>query len=540
MNEVNKTNYNHGIDRKRTDWKIILGILSCLGLVVMFDETMILPAIPDFIREFNISYSTATWILSAYIISGAVMTPIAGKLSDIYGKKRILLIIMAVYAVGIISGRFATGIELMIISRLAQGIGLAMFPIAFAIIRDLLPEKKLAIGQTIFGSTFSGGAIVGVIVGAIIIQNYGWQATFFSIFPFAISLWFIIWRFIKLDENNVQIKITTKDTNNDSFRSKDSKNKIENETKDIEMDSSTTSSINLSNIQKMDLKGTIVLALTVVSFLAGITMLENKDADSDLVIGCLFLVSAISIVGFISIERKASLPLFDLKLMKNRLFITPIIILMFVSMSIFMVYQTIPLMVRTPPPLGFGGDAIDSANIQLPFMIVLFIGTILSGFLLNKIGNIRLLGFGTAISTFGFLFLLMLHSTELSVSIGLTIIACGIALSMAGVFNVILLSVPIQVTGIALGMTMLLNLIGMSVGPALAGVYQQMNQAAIHGINGLYPTTNAYYMIFLTALVLSSISLVMTILISRENKKKIINEIPIIKKHQKSKDREGD
>lgn len=155
MKEEDKTNYNHGIDRKHTDWKIILGILSCLGLVVMFDETMILPAIPDFIREFNISYSTATWILSAHIISVAVMTPIVGKLSDIYGKKKILLIIMAVYAVGIMSGRFATGIEFMIISRLAQGIGLAMFPIAFAIIRDVLPEKKLAIGQTIFGSTFS-------------------------------------------------------------------------------------------------------------------------------------------------------------------------------------------------------------------------------------------------------------------------------------------------------------------------------------------------------------------------------------------------
>ena len=76
-------------------WKILI-ILSCLGLIVMFDETMILPAIPDFIHKFNISYSTSSWLLSAYIIAAAVMTPIGGKLSDIYGKKKILLIIMAV------------------------------------------------------------------------------------------------------------------------------------------------------------------------------------------------------------------------------------------------------------------------------------------------------------------------------------------------------------------------------------------------------------------------------------------------------------
>jgi MFS family permease len=75
--------YNGG----RSTWRNALIILSCLGLIVMFDETMILPAIPDFIHKFNISYNMSSWLLSAYIIAAAVMTPIGGKLSDIYGKK---------------------------------------------------------------------------------------------------------------------------------------------------------------------------------------------------------------------------------------------------------------------------------------------------------------------------------------------------------------------------------------------------------------------------------------------------------------------
>src|SRR5919202_6599383 len=100
-------------DIHSSGWNILI-ILSCLGLIVMFDETMILPAIPDFIHNFNISYNTSSWLLSAYIIAAAVMTPIGGKLSDIYGKKKILLMIMAVYAAGIIAGRFATNIEFMI------------------------------------------------------------------------------------------------------------------------------------------------------------------------------------------------------------------------------------------------------------------------------------------------------------------------------------------------------------------------------------------------------------------------------------------
>src|ERR671926_1232744 len=190
---------------RSSGWNIVI-ILSCLGLIVMFDETMILPAIPDFIHSFNISYSTSSWLLSAYIIAAAVMTPIGGKLSDIYGKKKILLIIMAVYASGIIAGRFANNIEFMITARIAQGVGMAMFPIAFGIIREVLPERKLAIGQTVFSSTFSGGAVVGLVVGAAIIQNYGWQATFLAILPAAIALWLIIARFVRIN-NPASIEI---------------------------------------------------------------------------------------------------------------------------------------------------------------------------------------------------------------------------------------------------------------------------------------------------------------------------------------------
>src|SRR5437588_8998238 len=115
------------VDIRRSGWKILI-ILSCLGLIVLFDETMILPAIPDFIHNFNISYSTSSWLLSAYIIAAAVVTPIGGKLSDIYGKKKILLIVMAVYIAGVLAGRFATNIEFMLAARAAQGVGMAAFP----------------------------------------------------------------------------------------------------------------------------------------------------------------------------------------------------------------------------------------------------------------------------------------------------------------------------------------------------------------------------------------------------------------------------
>ena len=474
----------------RSAWTTLV-ILSCLGLITMYGETMVLPAIPDFIRDFNISYNTSSWILSSYLIAGAVMTPIAGRLSDIYGKKKILLIVMAVYSTGILAGGFANSIEFMLAARAAQGVGMSMFPIAFGIIREILPEKKLAIGQTIFSSTFSGGAVVGLIVGATIIQNFGWQATFFSIFPIAVILGLVIRRLIYVRN------LATSEVKVEGGRERNDEN---------------------SSVKKqtIDLRGTIALAVTIISFLAGISFLESNINDTGFQVAGLFSVAAVSLAVFIVIEKKVDSPLLDLKLMTHKMILPATIILMMVFLCMFMVYQTIPILVRSPQPLGFGGDPLVTASVQLPFMIVLLVGTIMSGFILNKVGNTRLTLLGTIISAIGFFSLLLFHSTEFMVSVTLAIIAAGLSLSITGGFNVVLLSAPIQATGIALGMALLLNLVGMSIGPSIAALFQQMYQGAVEGVAGeQFPTQDAYNLIFLTAALISLASIALALALTR-------------------------
>jgi MFS family permease len=483
----------------RSAWTTLV-ILSCLGLITMYGETMVLPAIPDFIRDFNIQYNTSSWILSSYLIAGAVMTPIAGRLSDIYGKKKILLIVMAVYSTGILAGGFANSIEFMLAARAAQGVGMSMFPIAFGIIREILPEKKLAIGQTIFSSTFSGGAVVGLIVGATIIQNFGWQATFFSIFPIAVILGLVIRKIL-----HVTKPATSK----------------------VKAEVGGGSDENSSSIktQTIDLKGTLALAVTIISFLAGISFLESNSTDAGFQVAALFSIAAVSLAVFIVIEKKVSSPLLDLKLMTHKMILPATIILMMVFLCLFMVYQTIPILVRSPQPLGFGGDAVVTASVQLPFMIVLLVGTIMSGFILNKVGNTRLTLLGTIISAIGFFSLLMFHSTEFMVSVTLAIISAGLSLSITGGFNVVLLSAPIQATGIALGMTLLLNLVGMSIGPSIAAMFQQMYQGTVEGVAGQqFPTQEAYNLIFLTAALISLASIALALALAR--RKIIVGHIP--------------
>jgi len=448
-------------------------ILSGLGLIAMYAETIIPPAIPDFIKDFNITYNTSSWILSSYLIAGAVATPIVGKLSDVYGKKKVLLIIMAVYSSGVLAGGLANSLWLMLAARIAQGIGISMFPIAFGIIREVLPEKKLAIGQTLFSSTFSGGAVIGLLVGANIIQNYGWHATFFSILPISVILAFVIFRFIHV---KVQPAFEVK--------------------------------------PEIDLKGALALAATVVSFLVGISYLEH-GTESIFEFTGLFAVAAVSLGLFITIEKRAKFPLVDLHLMTHRRLLPATLILLIVGLCTFMVYQTIPIMIRSPQPLGFGGDAIVVAAVQLPFMIILLVGTVMSGFILNRIGNTRLAAIGTIVSTIGFVSLLLFHSTEYMIGITLAIISAGLSFAFVGGFNIVLLSAPVKSTGIALGMTLLLNLVGQSIGPSLAAMYQQMHQATVEGVPGRFPTTEAYNSIFLMATMISMTAVVLALALNR-------------------------
>ena len=489
-------------------WKT-LAILSCVATMVMYAETMLIPAIPDLIKYFDVSYSMSSWILTAYLISGAVMTPIAGKLSDHYGKKKILLIIMVIYVVGVSIAGLATNIVFMLIARAIQGIGLSMFPIAFGIVRDQFPREKISIGQGVITSMFASGAVMGLLFGGTIIQDYGWQATFFTIIPIAITLLAVIRRFIKVDEESR--------TQQEEGRS------IQKVGIGIKTGTNISSK---SSGSQIDIKGAITLAIAVTSFLLALTYMETGSAGSNTInnssglsiqVVSFFVTGIISFVLFIITERRAKYPLVDLKLMLNKAILPANLIIMIVGMSMFMVFQTIPILVRDPQPLGFGEDVIKTGDVQLPFAVVLLVFGASSGFIISKLGSLKPIIAGSVVTAISFFGLLTFHSSELLISLNLAILSIGLSLTSVGAMNVIILTTPKQFTGISLGTTMLMRIIGSSVGPALAGMYMQSHQSPldISGIIHSFPSLESFNMIFLTAVVFSIASIFLAILLRR-------------------------
>ncbi len=516
----------------REAWKV-LAILSSIATMIMYGETMLVPAIPTLIKDFNISYSTSSWILTIYLLTGAVMTPIAGKLSDIYGKKKVLLVIMIIYAAGLPIAGFSTNISTMLIARGLQGVGISMFPIAFSIIRDQFPREKMAIGQGIITSMFAGGAVIGLSIGGFIIQHYGWQATFFTIIPIVIALFFTSWRFIHLDS----IQSPAVDQQQESAHMLKVSN-ISSDKKGIRSnDANTTLTSNT-----LDIKGAITLAIAITSFLLALTYLETGNNNnssiwlinfSTLQILIFLATGIISLVAFIIIERRSTSPLVDFKLLLSRGILPADIIIMIVGLSMFLVFQTIPILVTNPPPYGFGGDAISTTRVQLPFALILLVFGPASGFIITKVGTSKSLIIGTVISTVGFFWLFSFHSSEFILSAGLGILSVGLSFTGIGAQNTIVLNTPRQSSGISLGMASLLRIVGSSIGPALAAVYLQSHQYKVVNIIGngqlqqqSFPNAEAYNLIFLTAAILSLVSISLALLLKLSAPPKCQNQIP--------------
>jgi MFS family permease len=541
-------------------WRTLI-VLSCIAVMVMYAETMLIPAIPDLIRDFHVSYSMSSWILTAYLISGAVMTPIAGKLSDIYGKKKMLLIIMVTYGLGVSAAGFSNDIIFMLVARAIQGIGLSMFPIAFSIVREQFPRQKIAIGQGIISSMFAAGSSIGLYIGGTIVQHFSWHATFFTIIPIWAILLFTIWQFINIKRGNENADISNQiqqiqqkqHQGEQQYQQKQQRQKKVMRKEEVGEGARRTSNGNHYSIDdesnppssrsmtQIDFKGAISLAAAIIAFLLILTYSQsdkgvdnftnstaniniynnnvNNTANSSTIslleLLILLGIGIISIVTFIIIERRSQNPLIDLKLLLNKAILPANLIVMIFGICMFSIFQTIPILTRAPEPIGFGGNAISAGNVQLPFALILLIFGSTSGLLISKFGSIKPIIAGSVIMIAGFSILSLSHSSEIRVSVYLAIVSAGMSLINVGSMNVVTLATPMKSIGISLGMNMLIRIIGSSIGPAIAGMYMQIYQSKIdiHGIIQQFPSTISFDLIFISSTMLSIASLVLALIL---------------------------
>ena len=456
-------------------WKTIL-ILSGTIVIFLYLNTAMSPALPSIAQDFEISDTLASWVMTAYMVCGAVMTVIMGKLSDLVGAKKMLMLMMVCFTVGTILAPFAHNISTLLALRVLQGVAVASTPISTKLIRDQVPKTKFPIGISIYLAAYSGGMALGAVLGPVVAANSGWQGNFYFIAPIAVVLSFVCWRFIHSDET---MKIHEHDH--------------------VEAPRDIPTQDKRDKKQRMDIMGIITLTVTIVSFLIAITFSKSIVTNLSafvvpLAIGVIFLVL------FMKVEKRARSPLVSLKLAFHPVIFTGNIMMLMFGILQYFVITGIPQLGSAPSPSGLGLDPLKVGFLQLAFGLSMMIfGPVFGLIVAKRRGlNLKLLVPGIVITVISFLLLLFFHSTSQAVNGALFVFGIAGALLPMTLTNTTIAFTPKEYTGIGSATTNMMRIIGGAIGPVLTTVILASATVSItvDNVEKSYPSPVTFNILF--------------------------------------------
>ena len=150
---------------------LVLTALAIAGLVVSVMQTLALPLLPEFMRAFHTSVSAVTWVFTATLLAGAVATPLLSRFGDMYGKKKMILIAMALLVAGSVFCAVSGSLAVLVAGRALQGVSSAMIPLAIGVIRDTFPRERITTAIGIVSATLGVGGGLGMLVTGIIAEH---------------------------------------------------------------------------------------------------------------------------------------------------------------------------------------------------------------------------------------------------------------------------------------------------------------------------------------------------------------------------------
>lgn len=402
--------------------KVLLTVTS-VSLLVNYVETMVIPGIPIIQSHFSTTTTIASWITSAFLIVGAAVSPLFGKLGDIYGKKKMLLTVLLFYIAGVGLAGFSTSIYMLLAARAIQGIGFAIVPLGLAIIADVFPKERVATAQGIISGTFAIGAAAGLIIGAYIVQDLSWEWAFHTAFILSIVLFFLVVVLLK---------------------------------KDVPGEKS-----------KVDAAGAAMLMSGIVLVLLYLTEAPNLGWLS--LENIAFLIPGLILtVSFFVFENSRTAPLIQMRLLKIRNVLVANLVGIFSNLSLFLLFFAIIYYAEYPKPYGLGLSIIDTGLTLAPATLVMLIVGPLMGRLLTRIGPKPILISGASVSIVGLLLFIFNRATAMDLTIDVAIALIGVVSLIIPIVNMVSVSVPKDSTAVGLGMNTMLRNLGGAIGPVLA------------------------------------------------------------------------
>ncbi|MGC2440580.1 MAG: MFS transporter [Nitrososphaeraceae archaeon] len=450
-----------------------LWIMGISIIIVLYVHTSLAPALTEMADYFDKDYATISWVLTVYLISGAAITIVIGRLADTYGPKKMLLLVFVCFTVGTILAGFATEFYTLLIFRIIQGVAVALVPVAVRIVRDLFPPEKFPFAQGVILSMYQGGSAVGLVLGAAVVYFGGWQMVFFSAIPISLILLFLLWKVIP--------KIPTapqEGKGNDSAPKRHGK--------------------------VIDIPGVITMALTTSTFMLCFTFL-GKGSEGVALFWTFLAIGVASMIAFFFIEKRSEIPLINLKLAFHKIIRVGNISYLMLGVVQYIIFSTIPTLGQTPEPYGLGMTTLEVGLLQLPQALVFVALGPIAGILAVRHGSSKFIVPGSIILCIGILALLAFHSTSGQVASVLILFAVGGAFVTLSA-NVIIYFTPPKDTGVVSATYSTMRIIGGAIGPVIAGMFMALFTSEVQspeGVTSSVPNAMAFNATFLVGAIIS-------------------------------------
>jgi MFS family permease len=409
--------------RREITFTVLAAAASSFALL----QSLIVPVLARIQVEFDTSQTTVTWVLTAYLLSASICTPLLGRIGDVVGKVRMLVVALGVLALGSLAAALAPSIGWLIAARVLQGVGGGVLPLSFGIIRDEFRER-MTMALSVIASLTAVGFGVGIVVAGPIVDSLGYRWLFWL--PMMVTLVAAGAALLFVPESPVRTPA------------------------------------------RLPVRPALLLAGWLVALLLGLSEGNNWGWTSGRVLG-LFAAALLLCAAWVAVELRVPVPMIDMQMMRRRGVWTSNVVAGCVGFGMFASFGFLPQLLQTPRAAGygFGASITESGHLLLPSAVASFLVGFTTSTLIRRVGTRALITTGLLVTGAAFVCIGLYHDHTWQLYAATTVQGIGSGMVFSSLAGVVVAAVPAEQTGVASGMNANIRTIGGSIGSAaMAGI----------------------------------------------------------------------
>ena len=401
----------------------ITTVLALSGTVVALMQTLVIPLLPDFTGVLGISADDASWLVTSTLLASAVATPIGGRTADMYGKRKMMGVCLAIMVSGSVLAAVGGSFVWLIIGRTLQGFATALIPVGISIMRDELPKEKMGTAVALMSATMGIGSALGLPLAGVLYESLGWASIFWVTAGAGTLLFFAV--VLLVPESKVRTP------------------------------------------GRFDFAGALVLSAALAALLLAVSKGGSWGWGSEPVL-LLFTAAAILFSVWVPYELKVSKPMVDLRTSLRRPVLMTNVASLLIAFAMFanMLLSTQQLQLPASTGYGFELSVISAGLCMIPSGLAMVLFAPISGWIIRVFGGKTALMAGAVVMIVGYVGRVFFYDSIAYVIIGSTVVSVGTAIAFASMPTLIMAAVPITETASANGLNSLVRSIGTSMSSA--------------------------------------------------------------------------